>query len=151
MSLILPPFDPAKRIRRFPYDRANGGLKSSLVGIVDNYKETRLEILYGLKDQYIAEDLAIIALFYDGKFIHPGKVFDRIGDVVLGLKNPSVYRKENLCSLKGYRIEGKSLNRVIEAVREGKFAKASLQNRISQFDASGNFLFYNEAHVVLKK
>jgi hypothetical protein len=102
---------------------------NSLVGIVDNERQTRLEISLGLYDEDIARIIKKTYTAAQTKFVRPEKEqFFLICELILRLKSPNCYLKEKPGDEEGYLLKKESIDKVVTSAKNGSFTYLFLQN-----------------------
>jgi hypothetical protein len=149
-QLILGQYDSSLPIVKLPDRQVDAGKYNSSVRIVDNERQTRLEIAYGLGDQLVATRIIELVESTKKRFVRPDKTeFALIGEQLVSLHSPEVYRTEKSSDRLGYTIDPKSITEIIEAAKKGSFAYLFLQNMGTTLCSKGEFC--TDTHVVFSK
>lgn len=116
-------------------DRVSLGLNKSLVSIVENDAQVRLEMHYGIADQAVAVKISSAAHDAKKRFIKPDMPqYGLLCDLVLQLQSPEVYRTATSHALEGgYQMSQDSIKKIIDAAKKGHFAYIFWQNEMSHY------------------
>lgn len=133
MLKLLERYNARARKLELPRDRITPGLGRSLVSIVENDAQLRMELHYGLADQAVAGKILSVACHAGKRHIKPSQPqYAELCDLVLRMESPEVYRTATSHAADGgYRIGQDSVKKIIDAAKKGHFAYLFLQNEVS--------------------
>lgn len=128
-------YNARARMVKLPGDRISLELNKSLISIVENDAQVRLEMYYGIADQAVAGKISNAAHNTGKRFIKPNlPQYGAICDLVLQLESPEIYRAATSHAADGgYQIGQDSVKKVVDAAKKGLFAYLFLQNEHSTY------------------
>lgn len=140
MPTLLGHYNLRAKKLELPSDRFTIGLNKTLIGIVENNAQVRLELYYGKADQDIATHILSVAHHFKKKHIKSGQPqYSELCDLVLRLDSPEVYRTATSHAAEGgYQIDYDPIKRIIDAAKKGYFSYLLLQNEFSRYVRRAN-------------
>jgi hypothetical protein len=144
MSLILESYNKDAETTLLRKARDNTPEATSLVGIVDNEKQTILSIKVGSSDRETIQKIVQTWSHAEHRYVAPGEHLPRFGikpinsyhticDALLKLNSPVLYRKAEHESKDGYPIDAAALQTIIEAAKKEVFANVRLAGCTSSY------------------
>lgn len=135
MLKLLGHYNARAKKAELPSDRIMLGLGKSLISIVENDAQVRLEMYYAMADQDVAGKISAAARNAGKKFIKPSQPqYGTLCDLVLQLQSPEIYRAETSHAAEGgYQVGRDFVKKVIDAAKKGQFAYLFMQNEHSHY------------------
>ena len=142
MPLILESYDAEAETTLLSKAQDDLPAGTSLVGLVDNEKQTLLNIQVGLNDQEIMHEIVRLWSYAANRYVTPGEQlpkkgldpvdsYQKICDALLKLKSPVLYRKAERESKDGYLIDSATLQTILDAAKKEVFANVRLAGCVS--------------------
>lgn len=135
MPTLLGHYNARAKKLQLPSDRVVSGLNKTLISIVENNTQVRLEMYYGTGDQAIAGQILFVAHHFKKKHIKPEQPkYSELCDLVLHLESPEVFRTATSHAADGgYKVGYESIKKVLDAAKKGYFSHLLLQNEFLRY------------------